>query len=412
MTSRLAPQPWMTAPETVAVLDALEAAGAEVRFIGGCVRDALLNRPVNDVDLATDALPEAVVAALEAAGIKAVPTGLKHGTVTAVSSHRPFEITTLRHDVETDGRHATVAFTDDWEADAARRDFTFNALSLSRDGTLHDPFGGEQDLRDGIVRFVGDPKQRIEEDVLRLLRFFRFHAHYAAGEFDAPSLAACRALAVRVPRLSVERVWSEMKKLLAAPDPAPVVRTMAEIGALASVLPDPVDVDRLDRLVRVEKTAAARWPDITGDAIRRMGALLPPDGGSAAEAARHLKVSTAERKRLVAIAEGVGTPPDMRSVEALRRLRHQLPRETMVDLALVLWAELGEEEPAAAAIGIALGWTPPAFPVSGQDVTALGVKSGPDIGRLLTAVEDWWIAEDFAPDRAACLARLQDMVDE
>jgi poly(A) polymerase len=195
MTSRLAPQPWMTAPETVAVLDALEGAGAEVRFIGGCVRDALLDRPVNDVDLATDALPEAVVAGLEAAGIKAVPTGLQHGTITAVSSHRPFEITTLRHDVETDGRHATVAFTDDWEADAARRDFTINALSLSRDGTLHDPFGGEQDLRDGIVRFVGDPRQRIEEDVLRLLRFFRFHAHYAAGDFDGPSLAACRALA-------------------------------------------------------------------------------------------------------------------------------------------------------------------------------------------------------------------------
>lgn len=411
MTGRLAPQPWMTAPETAAVLDALEEIGAEVRFIGGCVRDALLNRAVNDVDLATDALPEAVVAALETAGIKAVPTGLQHGTVTAVSNHRPFEITTLRHDVETDGRHATVAFTDDWEADAARRDFTFNALSLSRDGTLHDPFGGEQDLRDGIVRFVGDPKQRIEEDVLRLLRFFRFHAHYAAGDFDAPSLEACRAMASRVPRLSVERVWSEMKKLLAAPNPAPVVRTMVEIDALVSVLPDPVDVDRLDRLVHTEKKAAARWPGIVGDAVRRTGALLPPGGTSAAEAARHLKVSTAERKRLVALAEGMDAPPDIGTEPALRRLRRRLSQDTMVDLALALWAESGEEEPAAAAIEIALTWTPPAFPVSGQDVTALGVKSGPDIGRLLAAVEDWWIAEDFAPGRDACLARLRDALD-
>lgn len=411
MTSRLAPQSWMTAPETVAVLDALEETGAEVRFIGGCVRDALLNRAVNDVDLATDSLPEAVVAALEAAGIKAVPTGLQHGTITAVSNHRPFEITTLRHDVETDGRHATVAFTDDWEADAARRDFTFNALSLSRDGTLHDPFGGEQDLRDGIVRFVGDPKQRIEEDVLRLLRFFRFHAHYAAGDFDAPSLAACRALAAHVPRLSVERVWSETKKLLAAPDPAPVVRKMAEIGALASILPDPIGVDRLDRLVDVEKKAAARWRNIAGDAIRRTAALLPPDDKAAAEAARHLKVSTVERKRLVAMAGAVGDPPDMTSEQALRRLRHRLPQEAMVDLALVLWAESEDEEAGAAAIEIALDWTPPVFPLSGQDVAALGVKSGPDVGRLLAAVEKWWIAEDFAPGRAACLARLRELLD-
>ena len=412
MTSRLAPQPWMTAPETVAVLDALEGAGAEVRFIGGCVRDALLDRPVNDVDLATDALPEAVVAGLEAAGIKAVPTGLQHGTITAVSSHRPFEITTLRHDVETDGRHATVAFTDDWEADAARRDFTINALSLSRDGTLHDPFGGEQDLRDGIVRFVGDPRQRIEEDVLRLLRFFRFHAHYAAGDFDGPSLAACRALASRVPRLSVERVWSELKKLLGAPDPAPVVRTMVEIGALASVLPDPIGVDRLDRLVLTEMKAAVRWPDIAGDAVRRVGALVPPDGKSAGEAAGHLKVSTAERTRLVAMAGAVSDPPDMASEQALRRLRNRLSQETMVDLALVLWAESENEEPWAAAIEIALDWTPPAFPLSGQDVTALGVKSGPDIGRLLAVVEDWWIAEDFVPDRDACLNRLRDALDD
>ncbi len=411
MTGRLAPQPWMKAPETVAVLDALEGAGAEVRFVGGCVRDALLGRAVNDVDLATDALPESVVTALESADIKAVPTGLKHGTVTAVSNHRPFEITTLRHDVETDGRHATVAFTDDWEADAARRDFTFNALSLSRDGVLHDPFGGEQDLRDGIVRFVGDPTQRIEEDVLRLLRFFRFHAHYAAGDFDAPSLAACRALASRVPRLSVERVWSEMKKLLAAPDPAPVVRTMAAIGALASILPDPIGVDRLDRLVPVEKKAAARWPNVAGDAIRRTGALLPPDGASAAEAARHLKVSTAERARLVSIADALGQPPDMSSDPALRRLRRRLSQEGMVDLALVLWAESGNEETSVAAVEIALSWTPPDFPLSGRDVTALGIKSGPDIGRSLAAVEEWWIAEDFAPDRDACLARLRDVVD-
>ena len=235
---KLEPQGWMTAPDSRAVLEALQAEGAEVRFVGGCVRDALAGRPVKDIDLATADPPEKVISLLEQAGLKAVPTGIAHGTVTAVSDHHPYEVTTLRRDVETHGRHATVAFTDDWAADAARRDFTFNALSCRADGTLFDPYEGEADLRAGRVRFVGDARERIEEDYLRLLRFFRFHAHYGRGEPDRAGLAAAAALAPKLVRLSGERIRTEIFTLLKAPDPVPVLEVMARHRIFAAVLPD------------------------------------------------------------------------------------------------------------------------------------------------------------------------------
>ena len=223
---RLEPQPWMSAPETRAVVAALSADGAELRFVGGCVRDALADRPVTDFDLATPEPPERVVALLQRAGIKAVPTGIEHGTITAVSGGMPFEVTTLREDVETYGRHAKVAFTDDWVADAARRDFTINALSCSPEGLLYDPFDGLKDLEAGRVRFVGDARARIHEDALRLLRFFRFHAHYGRGAPDLDGLAAASDLAPHLAALSGERVRNELLRLLAAPDPVPVVDIM------------------------------------------------------------------------------------------------------------------------------------------------------------------------------------------
>ena len=226
------------APETQAVLAALGADGTELRFVGGCVRDAVAGRPVKDVDLATPDPPERVTALLERAGIKAVPTGLEHGTVTAVSGGRPFEVTTLRVDVETYGRRARVAYTDDWQADAARRDLTINALSCAPDGTLYDPFGGLGDLRGGRVRFIGDPRQRIREDYLRLLRFFRFHAHYGKGGPDPEGLAAATELAAEATDLSGERVRDELLKLLAADDPLPVLELMHAHGVLRSFLPE------------------------------------------------------------------------------------------------------------------------------------------------------------------------------
>ena len=409
--SAVQPQDWMTSPETLAVLDALEASGAHVRFVGGCVRDALLGRAVSDIDIATDAVPEKVVDALSAAGIKSVPTGLSHGTVTAVVQGHPFEITTLRRDVETDGRYATVAFTDDWTEDAARRDFTINAISLDRDGTLHDPFGGVEDIKLGRVRFVGVAKERIEEDVLRLLRFFRFHAHYGKEDFDADGLAACREMAPMLTRLSVERVWTELRKLLAAADPTPVVRTMLDAGILQVLLPEAQHAGRLGRLVRIEAEMVKAWPAVlAADPIRRLGALLSVDRPGAEAIALRLKAATVERERLASIAEGLVAPPDISDPPSIRRLLYRMPREQAVDVALVAWAEWGET-PWRDVVAEAATWQPPAFPIAGRDAAALGVPQGPSIGEALREVEDWWIAEDFRPDREACLAKLRAVVE-
>jgi poly(A) polymerase len=398
----------MNAPATAAVLDALERAGAEARFVGGCVRDSLIGRAVKDIDIATDAVPERVVRALEAAGIKAVPTGIDHGTVTAVSGGTPFEITTLRRDVETFGRHARVAFTDDWRADAARRDFTFNAMTLSRDGTLYDPFDGERDLRAGRVRFVGDPRSRIEEDVLRLLRFFRFHAHYGKDGLDPAGLAACREMAPRLAGLSVERVWSELRKLLAADKPGDVLRIMHREGILGVVLPEASALGRLDRLVALETAQSTRWPGtVSLDPVRRLGALLAVDGAGAEQAARRLKTSNAERERLISIAGILDTPPDLRDDRAARRLRYRMPADRFVDAVLVLWAAGAGPAPWEDVLAVGVGWTPPALPIAGRDASALGVPDGPRLGALLRAVEDWWIGQDFRPGRGECLDRLR-----
>jgi poly(A) polymerase len=411
MTGRLEPQPWMTDADTVAVLDALASAGATARFVGGCVRDAVLGRSIRDIDIATDALPDDIIAALRRRRIKVVPTGLSHGTVTAIVGGTPFEITTLRHDVETDGRHATVDFTDDWDADASRRDFTFNALSLERDGTLHDPFGGIADLHAGRVRFVGDPQQRLTEDVLRLLRFFRFHAHYGKGAPDPEGLAACRAMAPALTRLSAERVHAELSKLFQAPDPVPAVRAMVGSGAARVVLREPLDVDRLGRMVACEAEAAARHSAfIAPKTVRRLAALLPMDSAAAAEIARKLKVSNADRDRLVALVEPDTEMAAGMKARTVRRMLYRHGAERFADWALYLWSvsgDCGDRGDWLDLIGIAAGWQRPRFPVSGADVHALGVATGPAVGRLLSAVEDWWIESDFAPDRAACLAELK-----
>ena len=404
---RIEPQPWLTAPETRAVVAALTAEGAVVRFVGGGVRDAVLGRPLTDLDIATPDPPERVIRLLEAAGIRVVPTGIDHGTVTAVIPPRHFEITTLRRDVETFGRRARVAFTDDWAADAARRDFTINALFCDPDGTLYDPVGGLADLRAGRVRFVGDPETRIREDVLRLLRFFRFHAYYGRGEPDPKALAACRRMASALPRLSAERVAGELLRLLAAPDPALVLALMIEIGALAHWLPEASDLTALPELCRIE----AGGPD----AIRRLALIVRRGGGDGETVGRRLRLSVARIKRLAAlVAPAVALPPEL-DARARRRLLYRLGRDRFVDLVLLAWAEALAADPArepalAAAYGAMLddarGWRPPRFPLGGDDVLARGVPPGPRVGALLSAVEAWWIAGDFQADRAALQARL------
>jgi poly(A) polymerase len=422
---RIEPQPWMTAPETRQVIAALTAEGAEVRFVGGCLRDALAGRPVKDVDLATPDRPEQVMALLQAAGIKAVPTGLDHGTITAVCGHHPFEITTLRRDVETDGRRARVAFTDDWQADAARRDLTINAMSCRPDGRLFDPFGGRADLAEGRVRFVGDPRERIREDYLRLLRFFRFQAYFGRVPPDAATLAVAREEAPQLIGLSGERIRSEVLRLLAAPDPLPVIDLMIEQQVLASILPEIASSAALHRLMTLD-LPGADLPE-RDDAVLRLAALLSPGAAVARAVAQRLRLSNAETAELEDLGDPLAVLGDAAAVlgaaddgDLKRALSLALYRAGTAKLraALVVAFVRRAVEPAAGAAataGLARGlaaaaaWQPRAFPLSGADVLALGVAPGPRVGDLLRQVEDWWIAGDFVPDRDACLERLRDL---
>jgi poly(A) polymerase len=394
---RIDPPGWAAEPAVAAVLTALGADGAVVRFVGGCVRDTLLARPIGDIDIATPDPPDTVLTLLDVAAIKAVPTGIAHGTITAVVPPRHFEITTLRRDVENFGRHARVAFTDDWAADAARRDFTMNALFLDAAGRIFDPVGGLADLRAGRVRFVGDAEARIREDVLRLLRFYRFHAHYGRGAPDAAARRACRALAALLPGLSGERAAAELLKLLAAPDPMPTIDLMAEDGVLAVLLPEAQRRDRLAGLVALEDAA---------DPLRRLAALLVADPDALQGVAARLRLSGAARERLLRLAAPASAVDLAGDERAQRRALHRLGLETYRDLVLLRAGETGAAAAARRLIEAAPRRLPPRFPLRGSDVTRLGVPPGPVIGELLAAVETWWEARDFAADRKTCLAHL------
>ncbi|NKB55912.1 MAG: CCA tRNA nucleotidyltransferase [Alphaproteobacteria bacterium] len=390
----------MTKRETCAVIAALQDRGHAARFVGGCVRDTLLGRPIGDIDIATDALPDDVVKCIEDAGLRAIPTGLAHGTVTAVAGGTSFEITTLRHDVETDGRHAKVRFTDDWEGDAARRDLTINAMSLEPDGTLHDPFGGRADLAAGRIRFVGDPQDRIVEDVLRLLRFFRFYAHYGRSPPDADALAACQALAPRLTSLSGERVRVEVLKLLGAPDPLPTLRLMEETKVFESFLPEATALPHLARLVAIETAAG-----IAVDPIRRLTVLLETDVKALAQVADRLRLSNTERGYLLMVAtESVS--PTLNDL-ARRRLIYRLGAASFRELTLVGHARTDVDADWKALLDLADSWTTKTFPITGADVLERNIPHGPAVGELLRAVEDWWVGGDFAADRAVCLAYLE-----
>ena len=406
--------PWMTAPATRKVVEALSAEGAEVRFVGGPVRDALLGRESTDIDIGTPDEPERVMALLARAGIetRTVPRGIAHGTVIAVAGGTRFEITTLRRDVRTDGRHAEVAFTDDWREDAARRDFTINAMSATPDGALHDYFGGQADLAAGRVRFVGDPAQRIAEDHLRLLRFFRFFAWYGQGAPDAAALAACKAAVHTIPTLSGERVQGEMLKLLAADDPLPAVREMRNTGALYQLLPEAPETKRLARLVAIERKVSEPDP------IRRLACLIAgnDDAMSAANAvAARWRLSTDDGARLAALVESAEPlRPDL-DLPARDRLLYRRGQALFRDLVLLAWVTemKGENETAwRKMLKRAKEWEAPTFPVTGADVLALGIPEGPEVGRLLREVEDWWIENDFAPGRGAALHRLDALTAE
>ncbi len=390
---------WMDEPETRAVVTALEGAGHTVRFVGGCVRDTVLGRPIGDIDMATDAVPKSVIDALQAAGIRAIPTGFDHGTITAVAGSKSFEITTLRVDVETDGRRATVQFTDDWEADAARRDLTMNAISLGPDGAIHDPFDGRSDLAAGRVRFVGDAHDRIVEDVLRLLRFFRFYAHYGTPPPDTAALEACRMLAPCLPKISGERVRAELMKLLQAPDPLPALRLMRDADIFVHFLPEATDFAAIERLVVIEGRTG-----VPLDPMRRLMALLAGGLAKLSAVADRLRLSNAESGYLSAYAT-ISVSPEL-DARARRRLIYRLGPAEFRELVLLCWARAEGDAGWAALLDFADGWSPKSFPITGSDVLERGVAGGPAVGTVLRAVEVWWVDGGFVADRDACLARL------
>jgi poly(A) polymerase len=391
---KIEPQAWMAAPETTQTMMALMSEGDIARFVGGAVRDTLLGRAISDVDIASTGDAERNITRLEAAGIKAIPTGLKHGTITAVIGARHFEVTTLRHDLETDGRHAVVSATDDWLIDAARRDFTMNALYLDPDGTLYDPTGGQMDIRRGLVRFVGDPGARIQEDYLRILRFFRFHAWYGTGPCDPAGLAACRENRDGIGKLSRERIRIELLKLLTADDPTIAVNIMRENGIWTPVLGCQPEPEKLARLMALEKNFGS------GDPIRRLAALAGNVG--AAELADRLRLSRAETRRLNVILdpaqELVGEP----TATDINRALYRHGKQAVLD-----WAMVTNSLSHATAIKN-VNLKP--FPLSGKDAIAQGLPAGPKLGEWLAKVENWWLAEGFAPDRAACQAKLKELL--
>jgi poly(A) polymerase len=408
MSERIGPAPWITAKETTAVLDALEAKGGPdcARFVGGCVRDALLGRPVNDVDIATILTPDQVAEALKAAGLKVIPTGVEHGTVTAVSGGRPFEITTLRRDVSTDGRRAVVAFTTDWMEDAERRDFTLNALYARRDGEVFDSSGrGVEDARAGRIVFMGEPVRRILEDHLRILRFFRFFAWFGRGEPDAAGLAACAEHKGAIANLAAERISAELLKLLAADDPRRAVRLMAQSGVLATVLPEAVALGRFEAMVEIESEQLFET-----EAVLRLAAMMPDDPAVAPALAERLRLSNEHRDR---IAAALGKSPPIKSWMSARETRravYALGHQAFRDRVKLAWTVATSTATAPqwrGLIALGEGWSAPAFPLNGDEVVRAGVPRGPMVGQVLKEVEAWWIDHDFIDDKLAAIEKLK-----
>lgn len=408
----VASEVWFQEPQLTRVLDLLNRDGAETRVAGGAVRNSLMGLPVVDVDLATTLLPADVIARAEAEGIKAVPTGIEHGTVTLVSGGKVFETTTLRRDVETDGRHARVAFSNDWQEDANRRDLTINGLYADRQGRVIDLVGGLADIATGTVRFIGDASERIAEDYLRILRFFRFFALYGRFRPDADGLRASARAKDKLSTLSAERVWSELKKLLGAPDPGRALLWMRQSGVLAAVLPETEKwgIDAIPALV--ETGALLKWKP---DPLLRLVAIVPMDRDRLKVMAERLRLSRAEAQFIDAFA----TAPEIAETvagTALDRLLYVHGKQgivTRLQLAVARARVDVEAKPEAIAKSTALqellkravAFEKPQFPVSGSDLLKRGMQPGPDVGQRLAALERFWVEKNFHPTRDELLAR-------
>ena len=388
MPELLPSAPWTQREDLAELVAALGNGNA--RYVGGAVRDTLLGLEANDIDIATPLEPVEVIARLDAAGIRSVPTGLRHGTITAIREGGNVEITTLRRDVSTDGRHADVAFSHDWKEDAARRDFTINALYADPETLeVFDWFGGRDDLRDKRVRFIGDARQRIREDHLRILRYFRFQARFGSQPPDKQAEDACSELASTLKGLSRERIGWELQNLLALPDPAPTVARMAEMGVLGAILPE-AEPQALARLI-----AAETREGIEPDAIRRLAALLPPDVATAEQVAARLRLSIAQKKRLMLAAKRDGSGADPHA------LAYRIGHEATTDRLL-----LGGQDTAPLR-----GWEAPVFPLKGGAIVARGVAAGPEVARILRAVEADWIDEGF-PDEDRVFQLLERLLSQ
>ncbi|KQY15355.1 CCA tRNA nucleotidyltransferase [Rhizobium sp. Root482] len=415
MTS-VASETWFSAPALRRVFDLLNADGGEVRVVGGAVRNSLMGLAVADIDMATTLLPEEVVARAKTAGIKSVPTGIAHGTVTLVIDGMPFEVTTLRRDVETDGRHAEVAFATDWRVDAERRDLTINALYADSSGAVIDLVGGLADIEKRNIRFIGNAAERVAEDYLRVLRFFRFFAHYGAGRPDADGLRACAQARSKLSGLSAERVWSEMKKLLSARDPGRALLWMRQAGVLTEILPESEKwgIDTIPALVAAEQ--AFGW---SPDPLLRLAAIVPPDAERLEAMAKRLRLSKAEAAQLAAWGKAPRLP-DTIADTAFDRLLYRHGRQglaTFLQLALATSRQKSENDPAQLPETARLHrlftraekWHKPVFPLTGADVLALGIPAGPRIGEMLGEIEQRWVEGNFNADRATLIARLQSM---
>lgn len=409
-SASIAGAPWLGEPALQRLFDALDDDGQTLRIVGGAVRNTLLDAPVHDVDLATTLLPDTVMSRATAANLTPLPTGLRHGTVTVMSNGRSFEVTTLRRDVETDGRHATVAFTDCWLDDARRRDFTMNALYADRSGAVFDPLGsGLADLAARRVRFIGDAAARISEDYLRILRFFRFAAIYGDGRLDPAGLAASSAARDGLKSLSAERVWSELSKLLAAPALSFVIDPMAAHGIFAALFPVPPDAARLERFINIDMATSPAIP-----VVARLAALTCRNSDDATAIAKALRLSTRERDHLARVTEGAAGLLTNDSPHADKTLLYRVGSDVYCDAILLAWSS--REAPASDPFWrdrfqLPQRWHAPTLPVSGGDIVACGVAPGPAVGRSLERFERDWIAADFPLD-SKTIAKLLDQAIE
>jgi poly(A) polymerase len=395
---------WLNAAPTQAVFSCLTKAGWPARAVGGAVRNTLLGLAVTDIDIATPAPPETVQHLARAAGLKSVPTGIEHGTVTVIADHIPFEVTTLRRDVTTDGRRATVAFTQEWAEDAARRDFTMNALYCDPDGRVHDPVGGWPDLQARRVRFIGEATTRIREDALRILRLFRFHATYGQGAIDRDAIGACVRERQRLAILSAERVRAELLKLLVAPRAIGGVRAMFDHGLLVTMLGAVPYLAGLERLVAIE-AALDRAPD----GPLRLAALTVRTPEAAQHVSRRLKLSNAERDVLT--HAGRHCAPELPNSHADRVRRYRLGPdcyERDVQWRWMLSARPADDAVFAASIAMGQSWTPPRFPIDGSDLMQRGLSPGPAFGQTLARLEQAWTSADFQLTRQQLLRMIED----